>query len=169
MRMIHEGAAMLHLEFVGEGLAWRNMRLVEAAHPVHAVRQEYPMPVYGGLFRQLVGDEDAELVAFDRLDCRARRLAVVAPQMGLHTFRELAHHRFSDQVEFLPVAVHAPRQRPTIQCHHWAVIRTAGRMQRWLHRRLLHDRRFGNACGLDAAADRRRADKRGGAEKASAG
>ncbi|MET4020630.1 hypothetical protein ABIC10_005752 [Bradyrhizobium sp. S3.2.12] len=69
-----------------------------------------PVPVHGGVFGQSVGDEDADLVALDRLDGRTRRLAVIAPQIHLHAFGELAHHGFGDEVEFLPVAVHAERQ-----------------------------------------------------------
>ena len=38
------------------------------------------MPVNGRLLRQLVRDEDADLVALDRLDGGAGRLAVVAPR-----------------------------------------------------------------------------------------
>ena len=68
------------------------------------------MPVHGRVLRQLVGDEDADLVALDRLDGRAGRLAVVAPQMRLHAGRELAHDRLGDEMELLPVAVHAPGQ-----------------------------------------------------------
>ena len=47
------------------------------------------MPVDGRALGQLVGDEDADLVALDRLDRRARRLAVVAPEMRLHARRDV--------------------------------------------------------------------------------
>ena len=70
------------LELVDEGLARLDMRLSEPADAVHAVRQQHAVPMNGGVLRQLVGDEDAELVAFDRFDGRARRLPVVAPEIA---------------------------------------------------------------------------------------
>ena len=153
MRVVHEGAAFLQLELVDEGLAGLDMRLVQAADAVHAVRHDHAVPMHGGMFGKAIGDEDADLVALDRLDRRSRRLAVVAPQVCLHAVGEFAHHRLGDEMEFLPVAVHAPWQRPAVQRHDRPVIRTAGRMQRRLHRRLVHGRRLRNGGGLDAAAD----------------
>jgi len=40
------------------------------------------VPVDGRMLGQFVGDEDADLVAFDRLDGRTRRLAVVAQRFA---------------------------------------------------------------------------------------
>ena len=125
VRVVHEGAALLQHELVDEGLARLDMRLRQAADAIHAVRQQHAVPVDGGVLGQLVGDEDADLVAFDRLDGRPGRLAVVAPQMRLHAGRDLAHHRLGDEMEFLPVAVHAPRQRPAVQRHHRLIVRPA--------------------------------------------
>ena len=79
VRVVHERALVLHLELVDEGLADRDMRLGETADAVHAVRKQDPVPVDRGVLRQLVGDEDAHLVALDALDRRTGRLAVVAP------------------------------------------------------------------------------------------
>ena len=79
---------LLQLELVDEGLARRDVRLGQAADAVHAVGQPLAVPVHGRVLGQPVGDEDADLVALDRLDGRARRLAVVAPQMRLHARRE---------------------------------------------------------------------------------
>ena len=87
------------------------------------------MPVHGGVLGQLVGDEDAHLVALDRLDGRAGRLAVVAPQMRLHAGRDLAHDRLGDEMELLPVAVHAPRQGPAVERDDGLVVRPARRVR----------------------------------------
>ena len=59
------------------------------------------MPVDARALGQLVGDEDADAVAFDGLDGRAGALAVVAPEVRLHAGRDFAHHRLGDQVELL--------------------------------------------------------------------
>ena len=53
---------------VDERLAGLDVRLVEAADAVHAVRHDHAVPMHRGVFRQLVGDEDPDLVAFDRFD-----------------------------------------------------------------------------------------------------
>ena len=105
VRVVHEGAGLLQDELVDEGLARRDVRLGQSADAVHAVGQELAVPVHRRVLRQLVGDEDAHLVALDRLDGRSRRLAVVAPQVRLHAGRELAHDGLGDEMELLPVAV----------------------------------------------------------------
>ena len=71
---------LLHLELVDEGLADRDVRLVEPADAVHAVRQQHAVPVDRGVLGQLVGDEDAQLVAFDALDRRARATGRCSPR-----------------------------------------------------------------------------------------
>src|SRR6476660_6311927 len=75
----YKSAALLELELVDEGLAHRDVRLGKAAYAVHAVRHQHAVPMYRGVLRQLVGDEDADLVAFDRLDGGPRRLPVITP------------------------------------------------------------------------------------------
>ena len=109
MRVVHEGAGFHEVELVDEGLADRDMRLRQSADAVHAGRQDHTVPVDGRMFRQLVGDEDADAVAFDRLDCRARRLAVIAPEVRRHAFGHLALDRFGDKVELLDAVVHPVR------------------------------------------------------------
>ena len=109
VRVIHEGARLLQLELVGEGLAGRNLRLVETAHAVHAGGQEDAVPVDRRVLGQAVGHENPDLVALDALDGRPRRLAVVAPEAGGHAGRNLALHRLCGEVKFLPAVFHAPR------------------------------------------------------------
>ena len=168
MRVVHEGPAVLQLEFVDEGLARRDVRLVQSADAVHAVRHDHAVPMNGGVLGQSIGDEDANLVALDRFEGRTRRLAVVAPQMGRHTVGDLTHHRLGHKMKFLPVAVHPPRQRPSVERHDGLIVRTACGMERRLHHGLVHRRRFRNAGGLCAPAHRARADQRGAAEKSPA-
>ncbi|MBA7716803.1 hypothetical protein ES703_125881 [subsurface metagenome] len=166
--VVHEGAAVLDLEFVDEGLARIDVRLRQTTDAVHAARQDHAVPVDGGVLRQLVGDEDAHLVTFDRLDRGARRLSVVAPQVGLHAFGEFAHHGFGNQMEFLPIAVHAPRQGPAVESDHRPIFGSAARVQRRLGGHLVHGRRFGNARGLNPSGNEAGARKRGrGTEKTS--
>ena len=148
MRVVHEGAAALELELVDEGLAHRDMRLGEAADAVHAVRQQHAVPMHGGVLGQLVGDEDADLVAFDRLDGRARRLAVIAPQLAPSCRARSRAHLLGDEMELLPLAVHAPRQRPAVQRHHRLVVLAVGGRERRLH----GGRVVVGASGMAAAA-----------------
>ena len=130
VRVVHERAALAQFELVDERLARLDVRLRQSTNAVHAIGQQHAVPMNGGVLGQLVGDEDAHLVAFDRLDRRPRGLTVVAPQVCLHAWRHLTYHRLGDEMEFLPVAIHAPRQRPAVQRHHRLVIRPCGRHQR---------------------------------------
>ena len=134
VRVIHEGAGLLHLELVDEGLAGLDLRLIETTHPVHAVGQEDAVPVDSGVLGQTVGDEDADLVALDAFDRRAGRLAVIAPQPRDHAGRDLALDRFGDQVELLPAVAAAPGERPAVQRHDRVVGASVGRSERRLGR-----------------------------------
>ena len=96
------------------------------------------MPVDGGVLGQLVGHEDAHAVALDHFDGWAWALAVVTPHVDLEARRDLAHHRFGHQVEFLDAVVHAPGQGPPVERDHRVVGPTGRRDQGWrrLHRSL---------------------------------
>ena len=118
MRVVHEGAAAIEHELVDEGLAHGDMRLGQPADAVHAVRQQHAVPMHGRVLGQLVGNEDADLVALDRLDGRTGRLAVIAPQPRRHAGRDLARNLLGDEMELLPFAVHPEGQRPAVQRHH---------------------------------------------------
>ncbi len=135
-----------HYELIDEGLADSDMRLVQSADAVHAVRQQDPVPVYGRMLGQLVRYENAHLVALDALDRRPWRLSVVAPQVRIHARRKLAPHRLGDQVKFLPAVIHAPWQAPPVEGHD-RLIRPPGRG---------FERRLRIRLGLDRAPPERR-------------
>ena len=162
VRVIHEGAGLLHLEFVDESLAGLNLRLGQTAHAVHAVGQQDAVPVDGGVLGQLVGDEDAQLVAFHAFDGRPGRLAVVAPQPRDHAGRDLALDRLGDEVELLPAVARAPRQRPAVERDDRVVGAAIHGAQRWLGCGALLDRRFGER-------GRARASDGGGTENGAGG
>ena len=91
------------------------------------------MPVHGGVLGQSVGDEDANLVALDRLDGRARRLAVVAPEVRLHAVGDMA-------VQRLHLGVAAPhRQLLRLRC-------ADGHGQRQLQQQGCGDGHDGDLC-----------------------
>src|SRR5262249_43407596 len=82
---------------------------------------------------------------------------------------ELSHHRLGDEVELLPVTVHAPGQCPTVERDDRLIVRAARRKDWRLHGGGLGARRFGDARRLDTPADRCcTCQYRGGAQKASA-
>ena len=139
MRVVHESARTTRDELVDKGLASWDGRLCKAGHPIHAVGQALTVPMHAGVFRQLVGDEDAHAVALHHLYRGAGALAVVAPQMGLEARRHLAHHRLGDQVKLLDALIHPPRQCPAVKCDH----RVVGPP------RVGHQRRHGVRAGLD--------------------
>ncbi len=155
VRVVHEGAGAARHELVDEGLARRNARLRQAGDAVHAVGQPLAVPVDAVQFAQLVGDEDANPIAFDHFDRRPRALAVVAPQMRFEALGHLAHDRFGDEMELLDAVVHAPRQSPAVQRDHGVVGPAAVR----------HQRRHGVGPGLDhgfrQGGHRHLADRRG--------
>src|SRR3981189_830473 len=72
-------------------------------------------------------------------------------------------------MEFLPVAIHAPRQRPAVERNDGLVVGTSGRKDRRLHRVGPGGPRLGDGRRLDAPAHRARTRKHcGRAEKTSA-
>src|SRR5581483_10886752 len=155
MGVVHEGAAVLQHELVDEGPARRDMRLGQASNAVHTIWQPHAVPMDSGVLRKFVGDEDANSVAFDGLDRGSRTLAVIAPKVRLHPRSDLAHHRLGDEMELFPLAVHAPRQGPTIQGHHRLVVLSVRGRERRLHCGRAVGRRLGYGCGLRTPADHR--------------
>ena len=150
VRVVHERSALLQNEFIDEGLAGLDVRLRQATDTVHAVGKQHAVPMHGGVLGQLVRHKDADFVALDGLDGRAGRLAVVTPQMRLHAGRDFAHHGLGDEMEFLPIAIHAPRQGPAVERYHRLIVRPARWRQRRLHRRRRVRRRLGDHGGLNA-------------------
>jgi hypothetical protein len=99
------------LELVDEGLAGRDMRLRQPADAVHADGRIMPcqwMVVCSG---SLLVTKMRTLVALDRLDRRSRRLAVIAPEEGLHAGRHLALDRLGDEMELLDSRCSSARGR----------------------------------------------------------
>ncbi|OMP13455.1 hypothetical protein COLO4_01653 [Corchorus olitorius] len=154
MRVVHEGAGLLHLELVDEGLAGWNVRLRQAAHAVHAGGQDHAVPVHRGVLGQLVGHEDAHAIAFYAFDRRAGALAVVAPEMARHAGCEFALDGLGHEVELLPAAAHAPRQRPAVERDDGVVGPAVGRRKRRLRGGLRLQRCFGQR-GRAGARDHR--------------
>ena len=142
-------------------MRYRAAAMGEAADAVHAARNQHAVPMHAGVLGKLVGDEDADLVAFDAFDGRAGRLTVIAPEMHGHAGREFALDRLGHQVKFLPVAVHPPRQRPAVQGDDGLIVRAARRNKRRLHGVRPGRRRFGNSGRLRAPADHTCAGKKG--------
>mmetsp|Transcript_3946 Transcript_3946/g.6462 ORF Transcript_3946/g.6462 Transcript_3946/m.6462 type:complete len:479 (+) Transcript_3946:87-1523(+) len=132
VRVVHESARPPGHELVDKGLPGLDGHLREAHHTVHAVRKALAMPVDGGALGKLVGHKDADAIAFDNLDGRAGRLAVVAPQVCLEARRHLAHHGLCHQVELLDAVVHAPGEGPAVERDHRVVRSARGRLQRRL-------------------------------------
>jgi hypothetical protein len=122
VRVVHEGAVLPEGELVDVGLAGLDLRLRQPAHAVHAVGQKDAVPVDAGVLPKPVGHIDAHAVAFHALDGRAGRLPVVAPAVDYHAGRELALHRFGDEMEHFDVTVHLPRQRAAIEGDHRRVV-----------------------------------------------
>src|SRR5712691_2387593 len=80
--MVHVSAVLFESEFVFESIAGIYGFLSEARHTIHAVREKDAVPVNGGRGRQLVGDVDADAVAFNGLDGGSVDLAVEPPAIG---------------------------------------------------------------------------------------
>jgi hypothetical protein len=97
-------------ELVAEGFAWLDDALGEAGNPVHAVRQQEPVPVDARAAGQFVRHVDAHPIALDRLDRRTVNAAIVAPARGLEPRRELVLHFFGDEMVHLYAVYDLPRQ-----------------------------------------------------------
>ena len=103
------------------------------------------MPVDTRVFREPVGNENSDSLAFNRFDSRSWRLAVVAPEMRDRAVGELALDRLGDEMEFLDVAVHAERKRPAVQRTDGIVWQSCSRSHRGLRGRTFHQRRIRQA------------------------
>ena len=88
--MVPEGAALLDLEAVGEGLAGRNAGKADPGHAVHLVGQDDPVPVDGGRLAQSVGDTNRDFVALAPAQRRGRNRPVDG---GRHAGRAREVHR----------------------------------------------------------------------------
>ena len=113
--VVHVGSILAQREFIRIRLTRLDVRLGQAADAVHAVGQKDAVPVNGRMFGQVVGYQNADPIAFHRLDGRSRGGAVVAPAVDHHAGCKLALHRLGDQVEHLDTVVHRPGQAPAVE------------------------------------------------------
>lgn len=103
--VVEVGAVLAEGEFVLEGFAGEDEALREAGDAVHAVGQEEAVPVDAGGFGEVVGDEDANAVAFDGLDGGAGGGAVVAPAIDDDAWEEFLTDGFCDEAKDLDAVV----------------------------------------------------------------
>src|SRR5439155_23013009 len=64
---------------------------------------------------QLVGHENAHLVALGAFDRWSGALAVVSPRVGFHARGELADDGFGNEVKLLDTVFHPPWKRASIE------------------------------------------------------
>ncbi len=132
VRVIHVGAGLEEVELVRHRAARRNLRLRQSADTVHAVRHAHAVPVDRRPLGEIVGHEDADALAFDRLDRGAGRSPVIAPAIDDHAGREFPLHGLGDKVELLDPVHHPPAQRTTVRGDDGRVPRAGRRRERRL-------------------------------------
>ena len=115
VRVVHVRAVLAQRELVGPGLAGLDVRLRQPADAVHPAGQQDAVPVDAGVLGQAVRHEDAHAVAFERLDRRTRRRAVVTPGLHPGAGRELVFDLLRDEVELLHAVDAAPGKRTPIE------------------------------------------------------
>ena len=108
VRMVEERAALVERELVRLHAARRDRGLRQPRHAVHRDRDLEPMPVDARRLGQVVVHDDANAVAFDRLDRRTGHAAVKAPDVDVEVGQELAPGVPAVEVELLRAALHGP-------------------------------------------------------------
>jgi hypothetical protein len=83
-----------------------NRFLVYAGNPVLFKRQGDAVPVYGAGFRQIIGENNANVVPFGHPDFRPGDLPVESPCRHDLSFSVFPPNRFGGQVEFFDVSFH---------------------------------------------------------------
>src|SRR5260370_28238478 len=81
VRVIKESSVLAQWKLVHEALARHHRFLSDAGNAIHLVGELEPVPVYARWFRQVVLEEDADLVSLARLNRRSRRASVEAPEI----------------------------------------------------------------------------------------
>lgn len=74
------------------------------------------MPVDGGGFREVVGDQDADPVSFDSFNGRPWRASVVSPAIEDDPFYKFLFHRLCDEVEHFDPIVHGEGKGRDVRC-----------------------------------------------------
>ena len=138
MRVIHECAVLPDSEFVFKGLARLDGRLAQAAHAVHAARQQDAVPVNARGGGQFVRDVDAHAVALDAFDRGAVNLPIEAPAKGAQFVIVIGPgdknviYFLAGEMENLHAINHSEGQRGAVERHGRFVIlaRLGGRERR---------------------------------------
>ncbi len=133
------GAALPDVESILEGFARPDARETQAGHAVHRGRQNQPVPVDRGVFRQPVGDPQGDPLALPPAQDRCRQRAI---DTGGKTF-------LAGEVD--PLVIDAQVETVAAQ-HQWRGIWDTGRPE---HAR--GQRQGGHAADKTAAADHRSA------------
>ena len=68
------------------------------------------MPVHGSCFGKVVIDNDANAITPGNLNGWPRSAAVVTPEINDSARDNFLLHRLGDEMEFLYIPIHAPRQ-----------------------------------------------------------
>lgn len=109
MAVIPVGARLADREFVAEGLPWPDPGEADARHAVHLEGKQQPVPVDRGVFAEVVGDVETDVLPLSEADERPRNRAVdrdPAPLAALHHPRPLTDgevdHRAGQLVEADP-------------------------------------------------------------------
>lgn len=83
VRVIEERPGLGHRELVGEARAGRDRRLRDAGRPVHAVRNDEPMPVHAGWIGEGIANNEANAIALRDPDPRTGHLTVEGVRRNL--------------------------------------------------------------------------------------
>src|SRR6185369_1778032 len=98
MRVVEISSVLMDSEVIGERFTRLNHRLADERHAVHGNRYLQTMPVDRSIFRQLIFENNANVIAFCNLNSRTRHTTVIAPDSDHLCWRhpsgrqELASH-----------------------------------------------------------------------------
>jgi len=106
VRVIEVRAFLMDVELIDEPSTWLNRRLADGGLAVVLDGVFKSMPVDGSRLRQVVIEDDADVIALIHLDGAPRCAAVEAPEIdGLIRVNLLLHH-LSHKMEDLRIAIH---------------------------------------------------------------
>src|SRR5688572_10639619 len=110
VRVIHGRTTLPHGKLVLERLPLLDGALVEAANPIHAIWQEYSVPVDSRRCGESIGNVDADALAFQPFEHWPMNGTVVAPTRCLQPRSELVFDLFSNEMEHLDPVHDLPRR-----------------------------------------------------------